>query len=265
MKAHDISKMETLGYLDDLLEAINSDSMRRLSPAEVDLVKGEWGEFGSIPAIRWEMSVKDAEQSDDVVEAAVTIVSSLGFCKIFGITVPSEVGTKLPSPLPIEMLAPAISGMLKLLKATTECAQNLPVQFDNSEPLEDQTHCTNILHSLMKLWAMFIVIDDEYQQNLCKRNDQNFHFWMDKLLNAFSELDNVVQREEQVYLLSIATELPLLNNWRSMLVEPYREVLPWWLDGTLEEAANQVRHRILTEELLGDNYPTATSKRILSM
>lgn len=32
----------------------------------------------------------------------------------------------------------------------------------------------------------------------------------------------------------------------------------------MEEAANQVRHGILTEELLGDNYPTATSKRINS-
>jgi hypothetical protein len=201
---------------------------------------------------RWEASMQVAEQTPEVRDTAVAVISALGFCRIYGITLPLDLKTPLTSPLPVELLAPAIAGMLHMLESATDDARTLPARFDNSEPLEDRSHCTSILHSLMELWAMYIVVDDEYQHNLNEGSDNFFNALMHQLLAAFSSLDAEVQRDEQKHLLSIATELPLLDNWRKMLAEPYCEHLPWWLDGTLEEAAVEVRRSVLSVGILDD-------------
>jgi hypothetical protein len=229
---------DALGYLEDLREAIRSPFIHFLLPNVVIL-------RNSPSAARWEASLRLAEQRPDVRDTAVAIISALGFCRIYGIMIPIDLKTQLASPLPIELLAPAISGMLRLLESSTDDARTLPSRFDDSEPLEDRSHCSSILHSLMELWAMYIVVDDEYQRCLSDSHDPSFKPWMHRLLDAFSRLDAEVQRDEQIQLLSIAAELPLLDNWRKMLAEPYREYLPWWLDGTLEDAALKVHLDIL--------------------
>jgi hypothetical protein len=38
-----------------------------------------------------------------------------------------------------------------------------------------------------------------------------------------------------------------------MLVQEYRQTLPWWLDGTLEEVAAEVHRDIMSESLLGQS------------
>ena len=60
---------------------------------------------------------------------------------------------------------------------------------------------------------------------------------MRRLLDSFDAVDGELQQGEQLRLLSVATELPLLDNSCEMLAEPYRDPLPWWLDGTLEVVA----------------------------
>ncbi len=237
------TQSDALGYLDDLREAIQSPFIQLLLPAERNV-------GNSLLAARSEASLRVAEQTPEVCDTAVAVVSALGFCRIYGISVPLDLKTRLSSPLPSELLTPAIYGMLRLLESSTDDARALPSRFDNSEPLEDRSHCTSILHSLMELWAMYIVVDDEYQYSLGKSNDPSFGAWMHRLLDAFSALDTEVQRDEQIRLLSVATELPLLENWRKMLTQPYREHLPWWLDGTLEEAAEEVRQYIETDRTL---------------
>jgi hypothetical protein len=66
----------------------------------------------------------------------------------------------------------------------------------------------------------------------------------DKILDAFRSLDSTLQSEEHLRLLSVAVELPLLENWRLMLADPFREALPWWLDGRLETAARAIEEEI---------------------
>lgn len=245
---------DALGYLDDLREAILSRSMQLLLPTERNVGNPTLG-------ARWEASMQVAEQTPEVRDTAVAVISALGFCRIYGITLPLDLKTLLTSPLPVELLAPAIAGMLHMLESATDDARTLPARFDNSEPLEDRSHCTSILHSLMELWAMYIVVDDEYQHRLGqgRSNDSSFVAWMHRLLDAFSALDAEVQRDEQMRLLSVATELPLLDNWRKMLAQPFREHLPWWLDGALEEAATQVRRDIICESIFGGTEPAGVS------
>ena len=57
-------------------------------------------------------------------------------------------------------------------------------------------------------------------------------------------LNSILQQEEHVHLLSVTAGLPLLENWRLMLVEPFREHLPWWLDGRLEHTAAAIEREI---------------------
>lgn len=244
---------DALGYLDDLREAVFSPLYIQLIPS----TKSNVDKF--LLAARWEASLRTAEQTPEVCDIAVAVISSLGFCRIYGISVPLDLKSGLTSPLPIELLAPAISGMLRQLELSTEEAKALPSRFDNSEPFEDLSLCTNILHSVMELWAMYIIIDNEYNLCLSESNDPSFVAQMNRLLDAYSALDAEVQRDEQICLLSIATELPLLDNWRKMLAKPYRKHLPWWLDGTLEEAATQIRRSIMSEDLFGGTEPKVLS------
>jgi len=71
---------------------------------------------------------------------------------------------------------------------------------------------------------------------------------MRRLLDALATLDDQLQQDEQIRLLSVATEMSLLDNWRKMLAEPYRDPLPWWLDGRLEAAADEMRQFIDSDQ-----------------
>lgn len=152
-----------------------------------------------------------------------------------------------------------------MLDLAIDDSRALPDRFDGSEPVEDVSHCTSLLHLLMELWAIFIVVDDEYQNEPfdLKCFPSPFGALVRRLLDRFSALDGELQREEQLCLLSVATELPLLENWRQMLVEPYRDPLPWWLDGTLEEAAMRVKERVVNFDV-SDKSPSALRRDLKS-
>jgi len=231
---------DPLGYIDDLTEALASSNWQALFPRNA---------LPGSDAARWQSASQVAERNPEFPEDAFAIVSSLGFCRLYGITLPDDTEQILSSPLTAEVLVPAIIQSLQLLQSATEEARALPDRFDSAEPLEDRSYCTSLLHQLMELWGAFIVIDDEYQHYLCAEQsmDSPFAVWMRRLLDAFNGLDDELQRDEQVQLLSIATELPLMENWRKMLVPPFRDSLPWWLDGTLEEAADATR-RLITAD-----------------
>lgn len=200
---------------------------------------------------RWSICTQNAKQSPELRHISVSVISALGYRCIYGIDLPLEFVSKFQTPLPIELLAPAIFEMLNMIESAIDDAKALPVRFDDSELLEDRSHCTSLLHSVMELWAMYLVIDNEYQFCLVENgmNDPSFKTWMHRLLEAFSSLDSAMQQKEQMRLLSIVTELPILDNWRKMLVKEYREYLPWWLDGTLEEVAAEVHRDIMSESL----------------
>jgi len=60
---------------------------------------------------------------------------------------------------------------------------------------------------------------------------------VERLMNAIFDLDDEIKQQEILLLLSTLTGTELLENWRRNLVEPYASILPYWLDGTLEDAA----------------------------
>ncbi|HVA46177.1 MAG TPA: hypothetical protein VNH11_07375 [Pirellulales bacterium] len=106
----------------------------------------------------------------------------------------------------------------------------------------------------MQTWAAFIGINENYQEYLDAGGSSSGEFGrlMREILDASERADEVAQSDEQMQLLSIATELPLLENWRKMVRGPFVETLPWWLDGTLERTAagHAAQRRPLSELLL---------------
>ncbi len=262
---------DPLGYLDELREALRSPFMQLLflptATVRTTVLKSlsvelgatvsssslsAFGDQAELDDVRWELAAVAADRASELRENAVTVASSLGFCRLYGINLPLDIRHIIERPLPPELIVPAVMASLRMLKVATDDARALPEHFDASEPLEDRSYCTSLLHLLMELWAIFIVVDDEYQQHICAGQSvgSTFGVWMHRLLDAFAALDEELQRDEQLCLLSIATELPLLDNWRKMLSKPYRDPLPWWLNGTLETFAEETQKRINRESSL---------------
>lgn len=244
---------DALGYIDELQEVTQSQHMQFFAAFG--------GSSGDVTEAQWQTVSQLVEADLGLQAAANRIVSSLGFCRLYGIALPTELQAKLSSPLPVALLIAAVVNLLRIIRETTADAKALPTRFDAVEPLEDRDHCASILFLLMEVWAMYIVIDDEYQLELDRREiagtafvdpqfvDSPFGVRMQRMVKALLALDAATQADEQIKLLSTVTELSLLENWRQMLVEPYRDPLPWFLDGTLETAAKQVLNEVLTAKL----------------
>jgi hypothetical protein len=181
--------------------------------------------------------------------AAYLVIMNLGFCRLYGIDVPTDLATQIREALSPEVICTAARVLASVLTTAIEDAEALPSRFDDSEAIEDQSICTEVLHQLMDFWAVFVVIDDEYQSRMCKEAPLgDLSATMDGVLEGFQALDDLLQREERLRLLSVATELPLLEHWRRMLAAPFRETPPWWIDGTLEAVAQATSREILSQD-----------------
>lgn len=206
--------------------------------------------FATKPARHWPSKEEVFVSYPELQALANKLVSALGYCRIYGIQLPKEVDQLLTGQWPRELIVAAVEELKRILKVATEHASSLPRDFDEAEPLEDRDYCMSVLHLAMETWAMFVAIDEQYQLHLDRGDglDMTFSRIFNELQDALDSFDTQVQKEEQMKLLSIATELPLLENWRSMLAEPFRTRLPWWLDGELEAKAEQVRQEIESDQ-----------------
>ncbi|HVC98627.1 MAG TPA: hypothetical protein VND64_33480 [Pirellulales bacterium] len=217
---------DPLGYLDELRESLDS--------------------LGRFPR------AKQLDLSTEFQGTAYGVVSSLGFCRLYGIDVPADLATQIGQALSPDMVVTVARVLAGVLTTAIDDAESLPSRFDDAEPIEDQSICTDFLHKMMEFWAAFVVIDDEYQSHLCEGGPLGeFSATMDRVLEGFQALDDLLQQDERLRLLSVAAEIPLLENWRRMLAAPFNESPPWWLDGTLEAAAQATAREILSE----DAYP----------
>ncbi|HUY34245.1 MAG TPA: hypothetical protein VMV69_15975 [Pirellulales bacterium] len=189
------------------------------------------------------------QQAAELGSAAYLVVMNLGSCRLYGIDVPADLATQIGQALPPDIVVTAAQVLASVLTTAAEDAKSLPARFDDAEAIEDQSVCTDFLHQLMEFWAVFVVIDDEYQSRLCKGTPVGeLSAAMDRVLEGFQALDDLLQQDERLLLLSVATELPLLENWRGMLAAPFNESPPWWLDGTLEAVAQATSREILSED-----------------
>ncbi len=194
---------------------------------------------GTTPAVR----------SAEAAAAAYQVAVALGFCRLFGVD-PGD----LDGVLPPGMAVAAARQLSSLLDHwTNEDVPTLPQRWeDAAHPAEAEEMCLELLEARMEAWAAYIAIDEAFAEMLESPDapvDPQFMsalaHELDDLPAAFDEFDDALT--EQIPLLATAVDTELLNNWRAFLAEPFRERLPWWLDGTLEKAAEHAYRQMLAE------------------
>ena len=105
----------------------------------------------------------------------------------------------------------------------------------NMESCEYSETVSGFLHARMDFWAARTAVDEAYMDDPQREPNAN---------EAFLELCAQVSRDEEVLdaemqehldILHNAGGTNLLSNLRSILHPAYSNVLPWWLDGRLEQ------------------------------
>ncbi|MCL6502310.1 MAG: hypothetical protein K6T86_06455 [Pirellulales bacterium] len=209
--------------------------------------RADLAEALAAPALsQWEGSTPP---SAEVPLAAYQVAVALGRCRLFGVD-PGELDGTLP---PDMALAAACQLACYLSEWTHVDVPTLPQRWeDAADPAEAEEMCLELLEARMEAWAAFVAIDEAYAATLVA-GDAPPH--PETAARLAHELDGLPARldafdhalAEQIPLLATAADTQLLNNWRALLAPPYRELLPWWLDGTLERAAQQAYQQMLAE------------------
>lgn len=187
--------------------------------------------------------------SPEVPLAAYQVAVALGRCRLFGVD-PGELDGTLP---PDMALAAARQLAFYLSEWAHVHVPTLPQRWeDAADPTEAEEMCLELLEARMEAWAAFVAIDEAYAATLVAgdapphpETAARLAHELDDLPARLDALDNALA--EQIPLLATAADTQLLNNWRALLAPAYRELLPWWLDGTLERAARQAYQQMLAE------------------
>jgi|GEM_PF-3315925 len=162
------------------------------------------------------------------VEAAVT----WGNCLLFTGEAPWE-------PFPDWLAVPAVERLTALLGSAIEQAGRLPADWDMAGSDEAEDLVAGLLEARMDSWAALEAIDTVGDvPNL-----------VDRIMaceEVLAQFDRAL--EGRVEFLATLADTQLLANWRMSLAEPYRDPLPWWLDGRLEATAAEVDRFVLAME-----------------
>jgi hypothetical protein len=170
--------------------------------------------------------------TEPVRRAAYWLAVVLGNCRLRGLDLGDRDGS-LPAPVALA----AGRWLVDLLGHWSQDARRLEERLQEATDTEANDACFDLLEARMEAWAAFVAIDEAYQTSLAgwQARQAEFGELIDMLLDGIEELDRRMQG--QTDLLSLVAPYPLLDNWKRSLGPTYAEVLPWWLDGTLEAAA----------------------------
>lgn len=163
--------------------------------------------------------------------AAYQLALARGRCLLYGITAEGD----LMRPLAPEHAAGAAGELCRELATWIDEAAHLGERWEGAvDPAEGDEYCARLLQFRMDLWAAEVALD----RSLADTPGDTLEREVDRFDEAVGRFDLAL--EGQADLLSTITGTRLLDNWRAMLAEEYREDLPWWLDGTLEDAARRL-------------------------
>ncbi len=181
---------------------------------------------------------------NDARAAAYELALALGKCRLSG----TQAGVDLPSTLSPSWAVAAAGVLEKYLGEWAEDARTLAERWEQADDVvEAEDLCLGLLRARMEAWAVWVAVDEVYQESLEKGDtDPRLTPALDRLLDSLERLDENLRQEAD--LLSLAAGTNVLDNWRALLAPRYREDLPWWLDGTLEEAARRLDGRALATQ-----------------
>lgn len=176
------------------------------------------------------------------LRAAERAALALGHCSLAGVSIPEDLPPVLPWNL-ARMAALAWSARLQQANQQTGALRQRGRA--PTDPHAADQLGIDLLQTRMAAWAGFVAIDRAYAHGLETGESDNEvdQALLDKLLGALEDFDAALLAQEE--RLCMIAHLPLLQEWRQLLAAPFRDPLPWWLDGTLEAAAREMQRRAL--------------------
>jgi hypothetical protein len=181
------------------------------------------------------------EGPPQALQAAFRLAIDLGWCRLLAI----DLG-QLPGSLPIPRALAAARAQTDELICWGRDASDLSAHWSRcDDPEEAEALCVRQLERRMDAWASYIVLDAVYLECLEDRDEREHLVTaaVNELVDRLSAFDRALQGEME--LLSLVCNSTLLDSWRHSLAPPFRDPLPWWLDGRLERAAKEAQERAL--------------------
>jgi hypothetical protein len=166
---------------------------------------------------------------------------ALGRCRLFGV----EPGEGLLTTLPPHLALAAAAELTRLLGGWADLADRLEEAWLAAvDPAEADNLCGGLLAVRMNVWAADTAIDEAHQDALVKVDPRAAALGaaIDRVQQARDVFDQKLTA--QMDILSTAAGTHLLENWRALLADLYKEDLPWWLDGRLEEVARRLEEEV---------------------
>ncbi len=207
---NDIFLTDPLGYRDDLRDALTDPDLDKVGT--------------------------DGGAELDAARAAYRLAVALGHCRLFGV----DAGEERDGVLPPHLALAAASELARVLRTWAELAADLGTRWDTAvDPAEADNLCAGLLGARMEAWATGLALD-EAQQDCAEEGDARAAALagaIDRVQDALDSFDTALEAQAEV--LATVTGTRLLDNWRALLAAPYKEDLPWWLDGRLEETARR--------------------------
>jgi hypothetical protein len=170
--------------------------------------------------------------------AAYWLAVVLGNCRVREI----DLGQKDGSLLPLVALA-AGKRLASLLSQWSKEARSLGERLDRvTSGVEANDLCFDLLEARTEAWAAFIAVDEAYQACLVARSSLRAEFvkLVEQILDRTEELDKRMQ--DNLELFSVVAHYPLFDNMMHGFSKSHLLALPWWLDGRLQAAAQQVEN-----------------------
>jgi hypothetical protein len=210
-----------------------TEHMGRTPPKWIEELRLALGD----PALAAFEAPQAASPGPEARQASYRLARALGYCRLFGIE-PGELDGTL---LGREAMT-AVEELEHFLSEWTISARRFTDRWGEAGPLAQYACCAELLEARMDAWAVYLAIFEAHENSVAAREAEvaTLTQSIDRMLDALEAFDEVLQQPDHLALLSILTGTQLLQNWRSLLATPYSEVLPWWLDGTLEEAGQRV-------------------------
>lgn len=169
-------------------------------------------------------------------KAAFRLAVAIGYCRLYGV----ELG-ELDGDLPAQIAAAAAREFEVQLGRWTAKAQRLGREWDNTEDsIEGEFLLCDFVFARMDFWAALVALEEAYMSCLetCEPGSIRLYEASPEIVSKLERFDLALQGEQD--LLCLVADSELLDNLRGLLAEPYRSVLPWWLDGTLEAELERV-------------------------
>lgn len=167
--------------------------------------------------------------------AALRLAIALGRCRLYGVETPLD-GT-----LPANVAQAAAKELAQVVAEWQDSATSLEHRFYAVDPIESETMACDLVEQRSLIWAAMEAIEEAIDAaDEAGSNVDELDLAADRATEEIAKHDEVLQTPEVMQILATVAGTSLLESTRENLDPQYQEMLPWWLDGTLEKISEAI-------------------------